>query len=183
MTGFPTALRSYRWVTSLPVRPSGGSLRSIYLQDHLAGATLGVELARRFTAENAGTPLGGAVEPVKYEIEDDRATLESIMSALEIPPDPLKNAIAWVGEKAGRLKLNGHLTSYSPLSPVLELEGLIAGVNGKRALWRTLRRLADDDPRLQPDQLDELIVRADRQLEALWSAHAAASQAAVGGHE
>ena len=62
---------------------------------------------------------------------------------------------------------------------MLELEGLITAVNGKRALWRALRRLADDDRRLHADQLDELIARADRQLEALWSAHADASHAAL----
>ena len=33
-------------------------LLSIYLNDHLAGATIGVELARRIRARNRGTPLG-----------------------------------------------------------------------------------------------------------------------------
>src|SRR4051794_25402607 len=100
------------------------------------------------------------------------------MSELGISPDRLKNAAAWTGEKAGRLKLNGRLTSYSPLSPVVELEALIAGVTGKRALWRALRLLADD-PRLQPEQLEELLARADRQLETLWSLHSDAAQAAL----
>jgi hypothetical protein len=165
------------------VFPFRRELLAIYLQDHLAGATLGMELARRAASENTATPLGEILETIKHEIEDDRATLNSIMSALEISPDRLKNAAAWTGEKAGRLKLNGHLTSYSPLSPVVELEGLITGVTGKRALWRTLRRLADDDPRLQADQIDELLARADRQLETLWSVHSDASHAALAAAE
>jgi len=165
------------------VFPFRRELLAIYLQDHLAGATLGTELARRAASENTATPLGEILETIKHEIEDDRATLNSIMSALEISPDRLKNAAAWTGEKAGRLKLNGRLTSYSPLSPVVELEGLITGVTGKRALWRTLRRLADDNPRLQADQLDELLARADRQLETLWSAHSDASHAALAAAE
>ena len=163
--------------------PFGRDLLAIYVQDHLAAATLGVELARRAAAENAGTPLGETLESIKPEIEADRATLESIMAALEISTDRLKNAVAWAGEKAGRLKLNGRVTSYSPLSPVVELDGLITGVNGKRALWRALRCLADEDPRLQAGQLDELIARADRQLETLWSAHADASHAALAADE
>ena len=163
--------------------PFRRELLAIYLQDHLAGATLGTELARRAASENTATPLGEILETIKHEIEDDRATLNSIMSALEISPDRLKNAAAWTGEKAGRLKLNGRLTSYSPLSPVVELEGLITGVTGKRALWRTLRRLADDDPRLQADQLDELLARADRQLETLWTVHSDASHAALAAAE
>jgi hypothetical protein len=163
-----------------PVFPFDQNLLAIYLQDHLAGATVGVELARRAASENAATALGEILESLKDEIEDDRASLNTIMSVLEISPDRLKNAAGWAGEKAGRLKLNGRLTSYSPLSPVVELEALIAGVNGKRALWRALRRLADDDPRLQADQLEELLARADRQLETLWSVHSEASHAALG---
>ena len=163
--------------------PFRRELLAIYLQDHLAGATFGTELARRAASENTATPLGEILETIKHEIEDDRATLNSIMSALEISPDRLKNAAAWTGEKAGRLKLNGRLTSYSPLSPVVELEGLITGVTGKRALWRTLRRLADDNPRLQADQLDELLARADRQLETLWTVHSDASHAALAAAE
>jgi hypothetical protein len=60
-----------------------------------------------------------------------------------------------------------------------ELEGLIVGVNSKRALWHALRRLADGDARLQPVQLDELLARADRQLATLWSAHTDISSGAL----
>jgi hypothetical protein len=161
------------------VFPFGRDLLAIYVQDHFAGAMLGVELARRAASENTGTPLGEMLERLAREIEDDRSALSSIMSSLDISPDRLKNAMAWTGEKAGRLKLNGRLTSYSPLSPVVELEGLITGISGKRALWRSLRSLADDDARLQADRLDELIARADRQLQAVWSAHADAAHAAL----
>ena len=142
-----------------PMFPFGRDLLAIYLQDHLAAATLGMELARRAASENVGTPL------------------KSIMFAMRIAPDRLKNVVAWTGEKAGRLKLNGRLTSYSPLSGVLEIEWLIAGISGKRALWRALRSLADEDARLQVAQLDDLIVRAERQLDSLWSAHMHVSRA------
>jgi hypothetical protein len=73
------------------VFPFGRDLLAIYVQDHLAGATLGVELARRAAAENAGTPLGETLESIKPEIEADRATLESIMAALETSTDRLKS--------------------------------------------------------------------------------------------
>jgi hypothetical protein len=162
--------------------PLERDLLAIYLQDHLAGSTLGVELARRATAENAGTPLGDTLGSLAREIESDRDTLGSIMSSLKIAPSRLKNAVAWGGEKVGRLKLNGHITTRSPLSALVELEGLIMGVTGKRALWRALRRLADDgDTRLAPAQLDELLARADHQLETLWSAHADVSSGALKG--
>jgi hypothetical protein len=159
--------------------PFSGDLLAIYLQDHLAGATVGAELARRAAGENAGTQFGPTLESAARGIDEDRETLKSIMSALGVGPDRLKNAVAWTMEKAGRLKLNGRVASYSPLSAVLELEGLIAGVNGKRALWRALLDLAGTDARLDAAQLDHLIVRADRQLDALSSAHAAAVAAAL----
>ena len=41
------------------------------------------------------------------------------------------------------------------------------GVEGKAAGWRTLRTLADTDPRLEPALLDELISRARRQADEL----------------
>jgi hypothetical protein len=161
------------------VFPFGRDLLAIYLQDHLAGSTLGVELARRAANEHAGTPLGTTLDRLKREIESDRSALLSIMSSLGIAPDRVKNAVAWAGEKAGRLKLNGRITSRSPLSSLVELEGLIAGVDGKRAMWQALRRLTDRDTRLRAAELDELIARADRQLDALWSAHAAVSSEAL----
>ena len=50
---------------------------------------------------------------------------------------------------------------YSPLSRVLELEGLIAGVNGKLALWHSLLELAPVEPRLDTEQLGNLARRAE----------------------
>jgi hypothetical protein len=51
----------------------------------------------------------------------------------------VKPAAAVVGERIGLLKPNGRLTSYSPLSRVLELEGLSALLGFNASLWRTLR--------------------------------------------
>ena len=66
-------------------------------------------------------------------------------------------------EKVGRLKPNGQLTGYSPLSRVVELEGLALGVTGKLGLWKALRELVDEEPRLDAAELDRLRERAERQ--------------------
>ncbi|HEY6792288.1 MAG TPA: hypothetical protein VI365_33750, partial [Trebonia sp.] len=76
---------------------------------------------------------------------------------------------AWAGEKAGRLKLNGHLLSRSPLSDLEETEMLRLGVEGKAAGWRTLHAVAQRDRRLDTGQLDELLARATRQSGTLES--------------
>ena len=74
-----------------------------------------------------------------------------------------KVGAAWIGEKVGRLKFNGGLLGRSPLSDLEELELLWLGVEGKVAGWRTLRTLADTDPRLDAGRLDELIAGAGSQ--------------------
>ena len=114
-------------------------LLRIYLQDHLAGSTGGVELARRASGGAEGTTYGDPLAKLADEIEADRRALESIMEELGFGADRAKNLAFWAVEKAGRLKLNGRLTSPSPLSRLVELEGLLTGINGKLSLWRALR--------------------------------------------
>ncbi len=140
-------------------------LLAIYLNDHLAGSTVGVELARRARGSNEGTELGDFLAGLAVEIEEDRATLEEVMEAAGAGRDRLKVIGAWAGEKAGRLKLNGSWLSYSPLSRVVELEGLRLGVEGKACLWRMLRDLSD--PRLSGFDFDALLARAERQRDEL----------------
>ena len=151
---------------------------TIYLQDHLAGATSGLELARRLAGENKGTRYAKPLRQLAQDIEEDRRELEEIMAALEIGADRVKNSAAWALEKAGRLKLNGSLLNYSPLSRVLELEGLSAGVNGKLGGWRSLREIAPQRPELDAAQLDRLIGRAESQLDTLADLHRTAADGA-----
>jgi hypothetical protein len=142
-------------------------LISIYLNDHLAAATGLLELARRAAGENRGSDHGELLARLELEVAEDRSALREIMSALGVAPDPLKMIGGWVAEKAGRLKLNGRLRSYSPLSRLVELEVLSLGVRGKLALWRSLEQLAATEERLDADDLRRLIRRAERQLRAL----------------
>jgi hypothetical protein len=140
---------------------------AIYLRDHLAGATGGVELARRTARQNQGSDFGGPLGGLATEIAEDRAQLLAIMRRLDVSGDPVKAGIAWAAEKVGRLKLNGQLRGYAPLSRVLEIEALITGVSGKLSLWRNLRALAPHEHRLDDAELDVLIDRAESQLDRL----------------
>jgi hypothetical protein len=153
--------------TATRARRSGHDLLGIYLNDHLAGATGGLELARRVAGSHRGPAAGSALQRLAAEVAQDRAALQDIMGALGIPVRAYKLYAAWIGEKAARLKLNGHLLARSPLSSLEELEMLRLGVEGKAAGWRTLRVLAGTDKRLDPRRLDELIARAQRQAELL----------------
>lgn len=156
-------------------------LLAIYLKDHLAGATLGRELARRAARNNEGTELGDFLRTFVAEVNEDRATLLAVMSRLEVGPSTVKVGAAWLLEKLGRAKLNGRVRSYSPLSRVLELEGLTIGVAGKRALWRALGAVAARDSRLEDFDFDALALRAESQLQALERRRQAAAELAFGG--
>jgi hypothetical protein len=138
---------------------------AIYLNDHLAGATAGLELARRTASAQRGTTDGPALQQLADEIAQDRESLLAIMRALDVGVQHYKVGAGWLAEKVGRLKLNGAWLSRSPLSSLVELEGLYVGINGKGCLWRTLRVLADSDTRLDPDELDRLVARAEDQAQ------------------
>lgn len=142
-------------------------LLAIYLNDHLAGATAGAELARRAAGSNRGSTYALFFEELAAQIEEDRESLLEIMEALGVGVDRLKLLAAWSSEKIGRLKRNGSLWDYSSLSRVLELEMLMLGVQGKLALWRSLQHLEGPDGSLGAADLPRLASRAQRQLQEL----------------
>ncbi|MFF4486538.1 hypothetical protein ACFY0F_08570 [Streptomyces sp. NPDC001544] len=148
-----------------------GSLRvdllGIYLNDHLAGATIGTRRAFYVAQAQQGTPLGRVLRPLAKEIAEDRRSLLAIMGRLGVPARRYKVLAGAAAEWAGRFKPNGRVVRRSPLTTVLELEFLLLGVEGKAAGWRMLRPLAEADERLDPRQLDELLERAERQLRTL----------------
>ena len=142
-------------------------LLSIYLNDHLMGATAGLELARRAYGSNRDNEFGSFLGPLAEEIAEDRETLIELMDRLDVGTDRPKVLAGWVAEKAGRLKLNGSLLGYSPLSRLVELEGLSLGVEGKLSLWRALKATIAHDERLAGIDLDALIERAAGQRQGL----------------
>ena len=138
-------------------------LLRIYLQDHHAGSTTGLELARRIHGSNKGNEYGQVMAKVVDDVAADRKALESIMDELGFGADKIKDLGAWALEKAGRLKLNGQVTGYSPLSRVVELEGLLSGITGKISLWVALLQIAPEEPRLDAARLERLRERGESQ--------------------
>jgi hypothetical protein len=148
-------------------RPSRHEMLGVYLNDHLAGATAGSELANRMARSHRGREEAGPLSQLAAEIAQDRSALLTIMGSLSVTVRFYKVGAAWIGEKAGQLKFNGRRLARSPLSDLEELELLRLGVEGKAAGWRTLRTQADTDTRLDAVCLDELISRASSQADQL----------------
>jgi len=153
-------------------------LLGIYLNDHLAGSTVGVELAKRAAKENQGTPYGDVLTQVAAEIDEDRDALQRLMDALEIKRDHPKVMAGWVAEKLGRLKPNGQILGYSPLSRLVELESLALGITGKLSLWEALTEVAGEDARIDLEELQRLSERAERQRKQVWEARQRAAREA-----
>jgi hypothetical protein len=142
-----------------------GRYIAVYLNDHLAGSTAAVELARRAAGEHDGTELGAFLSRLATEIAEDRTALRRVMKEAGAWPDPAKQTLAWVAEKIGRLKFNGRLRGRSPLSTLVELEALELGVYGKLLLWELLREQRPLGSAAV--DLDDLIGRARSQLDEI----------------
>jgi hypothetical protein len=154
-------------------------LLAIYLNDHLAGAALGVELARRLRSSNEGDPeFGQPLAEVCAEIETDRETLIRLMGRLQVVRNGVKPALARVAERLGRLKLNCQLRGYSPLSRVLELEVLSSGIGGKVQLWNALGERFGES--IDGFDFHALAERADRQGQRVEDLHLSAARRALG---
>ncbi|MGW4894080.1 hypothetical protein ACWEQL_17680 [Kitasatospora sp. NPDC004240] len=142
--------------------PDRERLLAIYLNDHLAGAYGGAALARRIAREHPDGPGADDLRTLAREITEDRDELVDLMRSFGVRPRWHRQLLGAAAERVGRLKLNGRLVRRSPLSDLLELEAMRTGVQGKTALWKTLRAAAPDGDPLHT-RLWRLASRAERQ--------------------
>ena len=150
----------------------------IYLNDHLAGSVMGSRLANRIARQNEGNEYGTKVADIAREIEEDKATLHELMNRLGIGEQRARMAMAWAAEKAMRLKPNGNLFRYSPLSRVLELETLTIGITGKLELWRSMEAV-DNGNGIPGFDFSQLARRAEAQRDVIEDVRVRAAQEAL----
>lgn len=122
-------------------------LLGIYLDDHVALLVGGCELVRRTLRAATEPRVRSFLERLLPELRDDRAAAARAAQTAGRSPSRLKQRLAWVAEKAGRAKLNGTVTSRSPLSLLVELEGIAAVLGISAARWRTLERVGPEELR------------------------------------
>jgi hypothetical protein len=139
----------------------------IYLNDHLAGAAAGSELASKISSEYAGTRFGPFLAELAHEIEQDKVTLEGLMERLGVQQSPIKQAAGWIAEKVSRVKLSETMTGDQDLKRLLEFETLSLGIEGKLSMWRALIAVSDSYAELAVIDLARLAKRAESQRDNL----------------
>ena len=153
----------------------------VYLNDHLAGATLGVDLAKQIRDLNEGSPLGDVMAAIAPQIEEDRDTLLDLMERMGTSKNPVKQVTGWVAEKASRVKFSGAVSGEPDHGAFMALESLTLGVRGKWCLWTALKEVASEYPALTSMDLDVLIHRAEAQHDTLEEERRAAGRKALAG--
>jgi hypothetical protein len=148
----------------------------IYLNDHLAGSVMAIEIAKRLSTETAGTELAQFMATFLVEVEADKRTLEGLMDAAGTARNPVKQAGAWLGEKLSRLKLEA---SEKDLANLISVETLCMGVQGKIYLWIALGKVAPVHGALSGMDFDALRTRAQDQLNGLERHRLQLAQAAL----
>jgi hypothetical protein len=160
--------------------PDRDQLLTTYLSDHLVASSAGRDLFRRAAKSHRDTPRGPQLQRLAREVDEDRDAQLDVMRALGIEPSLLRVTVGRAAEWLGRLKPNGTLVRRSPLSDVVELEAMRAGVEAKVAGWEALLAVADRDPRVSRPRLEELLARAHDQAQRLQTLHQQAAADAFG---
>lgn len=149
----------------------------VYLNDHLAGARFGSDLARRLARRMGGTTMNALAD----EIEEDRQTLQELMDRLGTTRNAVKEATTWAAERLSQVKLAGVTARDREYGLFMALETLALGVEGKNSLWVALADVVDRYPALSDVDFATLRERAASQRRVLESERAAAARRAFTG--
>ena len=134
-----------------------------YLNDHLAGSVVALELLDHLEAVHSEDPLRDFFRELRRDISADRAELEALMKTLNIDQSRTRKASAWLTEKITELKLRFDDPKAGTLLLFESLEALSLGIEGKRGLWIALAASSETMPSLRIADYDRLQRRAQEQ--------------------
>ena len=158
-----------------------GPFLTTYLNDHLGGSEVALELLEHLERAQAGTPAAAFAAGLRAEIAEDRRELEALMARLGIAESRPRKAAAWLAEKLTELKLRLDDTSAGDLRRLEILDAVSVGIEGKRLLWKSLTAAAESAPDLRGTDYDRLIGRAEDQRRRVEDLRRDAARAALGG--
>lgn len=134
-----------------------------YLNDHLAGSVLALELLDHLNATHSESELGAFFKQLSSDVAADRDELQGLMERLEIGESRTRKASAWLAEKITELKLSFDDPKDGSLRLFESLEALSLGIEGKRSLWIALIAAAEKSPSLRILDYQHLKQRAEEQ--------------------
>jgi hypothetical protein len=134
-----------------------------YLNDHLAGSVLAIELLEHLESTHSERELGAFFRQLRADVATDQEELQSLMECLEIAESRTRKASAWLTEKMTELKLRFDDPKDGPLRLFEALEALSLGIEGKRSLWIALMTAAEKSPSLRMLDYERLTQRAQEQ--------------------
>jgi hypothetical protein len=137
----------------------------VYLTDHLAGATAGVNLAQMAADEHRADEHGAFFAEIASEIKADHAELERLIDEIGTDRSAAKTAAAEIGSKMMAPKFVGG--DDDALNAFITLETLSIGVEGKLCMWKALKLVEDSNATLESFDIDELLERAQSQRDRL----------------
>ena len=132
-----------------------------YLEDHKAGAGLAIGLLQAMKARHDDASLSQFAEDILAGVEEDEKTLQNLAKEIGTGSNMMKEAAAWVGEKASRIKLGAGMSGDFGTFEALEF--LALGIQGKLRLWQALQVVAVTDARLRGLDFATLLARAEEQ--------------------
>ena len=138
-----------------------------YLNDHLAGSVVALELLDHLEEDGAGTAEASILAEVHADIEADRQELEAFMAQRGIAVSAPRKATGWLVEKLSELKLRLDDAGDGALRRLEALETVSLGIAGKQALWHALAAAAEDAPELNGLDYARLGRRAETQRAAV----------------
>jgi hypothetical protein len=138
----------------------------IYLNDHLAGATAGVELVKT-AAENHDGEMGEFFQTLADGISADFNTLTSLIAQLNAHGSGAKEAFAKIGSEVSEAKFSGETVDDPEFGTFLTLETLSIGVEGKLCMWKALKVVEGEYAELGSMDIDTLIERAQSQRDSI----------------
>jgi len=154
-----------------------------YLNDHLAGSVLALELLQHLADASESGARENELRRLHDEIKSDQMVLTQMLERLVAQPSVLKKAGAWMAEKLAHLKLR--LTSAGADSALGRLEAfemLSLGIEGKKGLWRSLQAVQAELPVDPPLDLEMLSVTAALQREKVEALRLESTIEAFGPH-
>ena len=152
-----------------------------YLNDHLAGSVVALELLENLEEMHDGTPAGQVLAEVRADVTADQQELKALMVRLDVSESRIRKSTAWLAGRAAELKLRVDDPADGALRRLEALEILELGIGGKRALWRALAVAAEAEPALRLADYDHMARRAEDQRARVEQLRLEAARAALAG--